>query len=887
MEQMRYQFTVPHYVSAYGEELKVVGSLPELGGWDAAQAPQMTWREGHLWRLDIVLPKQPFEFKVTMVSGETVRWEEGDNRVIEAGCDPSTSKPSSYPGAPQPVVIQVHCNFDRTETTPLALMVPKDLVQDAFEVARSALHVLVHRSRQLQAQLADPADAGPSARAAELASMHAAIAGHSSSVASLSGLMERAVRDEDRNEEHVALPVGQHVAHLPRGASLQLLTEFAAASFRSSGAEAGGSPRRHHAGVLGRSGRDHSQIHGQHSAPLHSLSSSHASSSCCADGCCSDGPRSTAAGVAASNELARVVARLGAFLAHHPAPGTGALSLDSDGSLDAALRSEVAQLVALMSEADTAWAGVAAVAGEGVCDAAECTYGTCAGCGPCAGATARLLSAVAPLEAFSQCFATGSDFQDELSRAAAMHAHARDQLQRCIAVSNGLASASDVMALQRGCPLLLGGDSRGMGGRCCSSSSGRGLMGMAAPRPPPSLASCIASVAIERGEASGRVLPGGGPPHNDFTVSARPQLSSAAAAAAVERSRIRAQHWQRSRGTDGAVAPGGGPRSATPSPLQPAGALLLPPLPPRVAGSDTAASAAAAAPAAASLSPRGSGSARVGGAGASSSSSSPMRGEAALDAAALLMAEMLHHSPSPSVLASRPRRHSTSSATSGVGAAAARPAAAVSAAAVSHHSHYAGSACSGAGGGGGDPGEGAATLLVGGAGVSALDIWSSSALAAAAQCGCSQQCPGASAFARPSLPSILSTSAFSAVGLSCTSAGDTASQVVSIDEDGAFASQPPEGLALANLREYWEQQRSPVYGRASVGGGGCSVGVGECGSAAAQCDREMQRNVFQKLLGFFRAGDHRHSGEAGAERALARHSRSHSSSGASAWPWTA
>lgn len=44
--------------------LQIVGSLPELGGWDAVVAPQMTWLEGHRWKLDTVLPKQPFQFKV-------------------------------------------------------------------------------------------------------------------------------------------------------------------------------------------------------------------------------------------------------------------------------------------------------------------------------------------------------------------------------------------------------------------------------------------------------------------------------------------------------------------------------------------------------------------------------------------------------------------------------------------------------------------------------------------------------------------------------------------------------------------------------------------------------------------------------------------------------
>ena len=43
---------------------QVVGSLPELGAWSPDDAPDMTWDEGHLWKLKTPLPKEPFEFKV-------------------------------------------------------------------------------------------------------------------------------------------------------------------------------------------------------------------------------------------------------------------------------------------------------------------------------------------------------------------------------------------------------------------------------------------------------------------------------------------------------------------------------------------------------------------------------------------------------------------------------------------------------------------------------------------------------------------------------------------------------------------------------------------------------------------------------------------------------
>ena len=61
---VRYLFIVPEYVTDFGQQLKVVGSFPELGSWDARAAPSMSWREGHSWQLDVMLPSQPFEFKV-------------------------------------------------------------------------------------------------------------------------------------------------------------------------------------------------------------------------------------------------------------------------------------------------------------------------------------------------------------------------------------------------------------------------------------------------------------------------------------------------------------------------------------------------------------------------------------------------------------------------------------------------------------------------------------------------------------------------------------------------------------------------------------------------------------------------------------------------------
>eukprot|EP00955_Chlamydomonas_euryale_P022647 239354-Chlamydomonas_euryale.AAC.1 len=115
------------------------------------------------------------------------------------------------------LVLRCTTLYRLTDATQLALMIPKDMVEDAFEVARSALHMLVARSQQLQRQV-DAAPAAPSpSHERQLDAMRVAIAGHSSSVASLSDLMGSL--DE---EERVAVPVGGRAVNLPRGASLQV-----------------------------------------------------------------------------------------------------------------------------------------------------------------------------------------------------------------------------------------------------------------------------------------------------------------------------------------------------------------------------------------------------------------------------------------------------------------------------------------------------------------------------------------------------------------------------------------------------------------------------------------------------------------------------------------
>ena len=48
----------PQYTATqanFGENLKVVGSSDALGGWDVSKSPSMTWTDGDVWCLDLVL----------------------------------------------------------------------------------------------------------------------------------------------------------------------------------------------------------------------------------------------------------------------------------------------------------------------------------------------------------------------------------------------------------------------------------------------------------------------------------------------------------------------------------------------------------------------------------------------------------------------------------------------------------------------------------------------------------------------------------------------------------------------------------------------------------------------------------------------------------------
>jgi hypothetical protein len=83
-----------HYNTRFGEELRVCGSIEELGNWNILNAPKMTWSKGNRWTLIIDLPPK-FEFKYVLVEGDgspgtKVMWEDCWDRVIEEHVEPSS-----------------------------------------------------------------------------------------------------------------------------------------------------------------------------------------------------------------------------------------------------------------------------------------------------------------------------------------------------------------------------------------------------------------------------------------------------------------------------------------------------------------------------------------------------------------------------------------------------------------------------------------------------------------------------------------------------------------------------------------------------------------------------------------------------------------------------
>lgn len=124
-----------------GEHLRVVGSCTELGEWDVAAAPALTWQPGNSWAADLVLPPGSHSFKLVVVRQDgSFWWEEGANRELPAPCLAA--------GTP----VAITCQWGKPAATTVAAD-PAQL-QAAADAAAARLAVLQEEKQQLAQEAA-------------------------------------------------------------------------------------------------------------------------------------------------------------------------------------------------------------------------------------------------------------------------------------------------------------------------------------------------------------------------------------------------------------------------------------------------------------------------------------------------------------------------------------------------------------------------------------------------------------------------------------------------------------------------------------------------------------------------------------------------------------
>ena len=82
---MKIRFQIKRRIE-FGERHKIVGDHPVLGEWDASRGLEMSWRDGDEWSVEALIPSgTSLAFKCVQVGerGESVVWEDGDNRYIQ------------------------------------------------------------------------------------------------------------------------------------------------------------------------------------------------------------------------------------------------------------------------------------------------------------------------------------------------------------------------------------------------------------------------------------------------------------------------------------------------------------------------------------------------------------------------------------------------------------------------------------------------------------------------------------------------------------------------------------------------------------------------------------------------------------------------------------
>ena len=74
-----------NYISQFGEEVGILGSIFPLGNWEHNRVIRLKWNNGHIWKGGIYVSNdiKNFEFKFVILQGNKIeKWEPGENNIF-------------------------------------------------------------------------------------------------------------------------------------------------------------------------------------------------------------------------------------------------------------------------------------------------------------------------------------------------------------------------------------------------------------------------------------------------------------------------------------------------------------------------------------------------------------------------------------------------------------------------------------------------------------------------------------------------------------------------------------------------------------------------------------------------------------------------------------
>ena len=75
-----------NYISQFGEEVGILGSIFPLGNWEHNKVIRLKWNNGHIWKGGIYVNNNTiknFEFKFVILQGNKIKkWEPGENNIF-------------------------------------------------------------------------------------------------------------------------------------------------------------------------------------------------------------------------------------------------------------------------------------------------------------------------------------------------------------------------------------------------------------------------------------------------------------------------------------------------------------------------------------------------------------------------------------------------------------------------------------------------------------------------------------------------------------------------------------------------------------------------------------------------------------------------------------